>query len=210
MSKKYKFTDNSKLYFVSFAVTNWIDLFVRDVYRNVLLESIKHCQTKKDLELYGWCLMTSHVHLIIGSSGNALSNIMRDLKRHTSEELHKAIENNKIESRREWMLWMMERAAKKTSNDAKFQLWQPENHPIELATAKIAWQKLDYTHYNPVEAGFVRRTTDWKYSSAIDYAGGKGLLDVMLLDPMIMQFTLTTNLPLRKPTCKSLYLYLCR
>ena len=186
MSKKYKFTDNSKLYFVSFAVTNWIDLFVRDVYRNVLLESIKHCQTKKDLELYGWCLMTSHVHLIIGSSGNALSNIMRDLKRHTSEELHKAIENNKIESGREWMLWMMERAAKKTSNDAKFQLWQPENHPIELATAKIAWQKLDYTHYNPVEAGFVRRTTDWKYSSAIDYAGGKGLLDVMLLDPMIM------------------------
>ena len=92
------------------------------------------------------CLITSHVHLIIGSSGNALSNIMRDLKRHTSEELHKTIANNKTESRREWMLWMMERAAKKTSNDAKFQLWQPENHPIELTTPKIAWQKLDYTH----------------------------------------------------------------
>ena len=71
MSKKYKFTDNSKLYFVSFAVTNWIDLFVRDVYRNVLIDSIKHCQATKDLELYGWCIMTSHVHLIIGSSGNA-------------------------------------------------------------------------------------------------------------------------------------------
>ena len=104
--------------------------------------------------------MTSHVHLIIGSSGNALSNIMRNLKRHTSEELHKAIANNKTESRREWMLWLMESAAKKTSNDAKFQLWQPENPLIELATLKIAWQKLDYTHYNPIEAGFVRRTTD--------------------------------------------------
>lgn len=101
MSKKYKFTDNSKLFFVSFAVTNWIDLFVRDVYRNVLLDSIKHCQATKGLELYGWCIMTSHVHLIIGSSGNALSNIMRDLKRHTSEELHKAIANNKTESRKE-------------------------------------------------------------------------------------------------------------
>ena len=51
MSKKYKFTDNSKLFFVSFAVTNWIDLFVRDVYRNVFIESIKHCQATKDLEL---------------------------------------------------------------------------------------------------------------------------------------------------------------
>jgi putative transposase len=163
MSKKYKFTDNSKLYFISFAVTNWIDLFIRDVYRNVLLDSIKHCQTTKDLELYCWCIMTSHVHLIISSSGNALSNIMRDLKRHTSEELHKAIANNKTESRREWMLWHMERAAKKTSNDANFQLWQTENHPIELATQKIAWQKLDYLHYNPVEAGFVRRSIDWLY-----------------------------------------------
>jgi putative transposase len=130
--------------------------------------------------------MTSHVHLIIGSSGNVLSNIMRDLKRHTSEELHKAIANNKTESRREWMLWMMERAAKKTSNDAKFQLWQAENHPIELAAQKIAWQKLDYMHYNPVEAGFVRQPIDWWYSSAVDYNGGKGLLDVMLLDPMII------------------------
>ena len=86
---------SSKLYFVSFAVTNWIGLFVRDVYRDILIDSIKHCQATKDLELYGCGLMTSHVHLIIGSSGNALSNILRDLKRHTSEELHKAIANNK-------------------------------------------------------------------------------------------------------------------
>ena len=97
MSKKYKFTDNGKLYFVSFAVTNClpdlviqagIDLFIRNEYRNIVLESTKHCQTAKDLKLYGCCLMTNHFHLIIGSSGNALSNIMSVLKRHTSEELH--------------------------------------------------------------------------------------------------------------------------
>ena len=84
------------------------------------------------------------------------------------------------------MEWMIERAAKKTSNNAKFQLWQPENHPIELSTQKIPWQKLDYIHYNPVEAGFVNETTDWLYSSAIDYNNGKGLLDVILLDPLII------------------------
>lgn len=84
------------------------------------------------------------------------------------------------------MLWMMERAAKKTSNEARFQLWQAENHPIELATPKIAWQKLDYLHYNPVEAGFVRRSIDWLYSSALDYNGGKGLLNIMFLDSMII------------------------
>ena len=101
MSRKYKFGDNDKLYFVSFAVTNWIDLFIRNEYREEILKSIKYCQDEKDLELYGWCIMTSHVHLIIGTKENPLHNIMRDLKRHTAEELHKSIQNNYSESRKE-------------------------------------------------------------------------------------------------------------
>lgn len=186
MSKKYKFADNDKLYFVSFAVTNWIDLFIRNEYREEILNSIRYCQSNKGLELYGWCIMTSHVHLIIGTTGNPLQNIMRDLKRHTAEALHKTIQNNPTESRREWILWMMERAAKKNSNSAKFQLWQPENHPIQLINNKMAHQKLDYIHTNPVEAGFVTKAEEWKYSSAIDYYGGKGLLEIIRLDTLIV------------------------
>ena len=127
MSRKYKFVDNESIYFVTFALTNWIDLFIRDEYRNIIIDSIKYCQKEKDLEVYGWCLMTSHMHMIIGSKGNELSNIIRDLKRHTSEKLHAAILAHPHESRREWMLWMMERAAATTSNSAKFQLWQLES-----------------------------------------------------------------------------------
>jgi putative transposase len=186
MSKKYKFKDNSKLYFVSFAIVNWIDLFIRESYKDTLIKSIIYCQEKKDLELYGWCIMTSHVHLIIGTRGNALSNIMRDLKRHTSEQLHLAIKNNQTESRREWILWMMERAAAKTKSNTKFQLWQNESHPIELTNNIIAHQKLNYLHYNPVEAGFVLRQEDWKYSSAIDYNGGKGLLEIIQIEQLII------------------------
>jgi len=33
MSRKYKFGDSSKLYFISFAVINWIDLFIRKEYK---------------------------------------------------------------------------------------------------------------------------------------------------------------------------------
>ena len=73
----------------SFAVINWIDLFIRNVYKDVVVDSLRFCQKEKGLELYGWCIMTSHVHLIIGTTGNPLENIMRDLKRHTSEKLRK-------------------------------------------------------------------------------------------------------------------------
>jgi len=43
-------------------------------------------------------------------------------------------------------------------------------------------QKLNYLHQNPVEAGLVFRAEDYVYSSAIDYAGGKGMLDIILID----------------------------
>lgn len=185
MSRKYKFRDDDQLYFVTFTVTNWVDLFIRNEYKDIVLASIRYCQQQKDLEVHAWCLMTSHMHMIIGTKGNPLSNIMRDLKRHSSEMLHKAIEKSNMESRREWLLEMFERVGKEHNN--KFQLWQPESHPIELTTAEMADQKLNYTHYNPVEAGFVAREEDWIYSSAIDYNGGKGILEIIQLEPLMPQ-----------------------
>ncbi len=67
MSKKYKFSSNDKLHFVTFTITNWIDLFIRNEYRDILIESIQFCQKEKDLDVYGWCILPSHVHLIIGT-----------------------------------------------------------------------------------------------------------------------------------------------
>ena len=186
MSTKYKFSDQDQLYFVSFAVVNWIDLFIRNEYKQIILDSWRHCQANKGLEIYGWCIMTSHVHMIIGSNQNKLEDIMRDMKRHTSEELKRAIQSNPAESRKEWMLWMMERAGQKNSNNSNFQLWQQDNHPIELFNSKILHQKLDYIHYNPVEAGFVEKPEDYLYSSARDYYGLPGLIDILLVDPLQM------------------------
>ncbi len=40
MARKYKFHDNSKLYFVTFTVVNWIDAFIRDDYRKIFYESV--------------------------------------------------------------------------------------------------------------------------------------------------------------------------
>ena len=76
--------------------------------------------------------------------------------------------------------------AKKNNNASKFQLWQPESDPIQLINIKMAHQKLDYIHNNPIEAGFVTKPEEWKYSSAIDYFGGKGLLEIMRLDTLVV------------------------
>ena len=93
MSTKYKFRDQDKLYFVSFAVVNWIDLFIRNEYKDIMLKSWQHCREYKGLEIYGWCIMTSHVHMIVGTHGDKLEDIMRDMKKHTSIALNRLSKN---------------------------------------------------------------------------------------------------------------------
>ena len=71
--------------------------------------------------------MTSHVHMIIGTDQDKMENIIRDLKRHTSEMLKSAITNNFTESRREWMLAMMVNTGRANSNHINFQFWIQDN-----------------------------------------------------------------------------------
>ncbi len=176
MSRKYKFHDNDKLYFISYATVYWIDVFVRDEYMQVIIDSWKHCQETKGLQIYGWCIMPSHVHMIIGSNKNKLEDIVRDTKSYTSTALKNAIKEHPHESRKEWMLWLMERAGKKNGNNNDWQFWQQHNKPLEIISQEMFDEKLAYIHQNPVQAGFVMREEDWKYSSARDFCGMKGLV----------------------------------
>lgn len=85
------------------------------------------------------------------------------------------------ESRKEWLLWMFERAGSKRSNVRNNQFWQHDNRPIALWSAEVIDQKANYLHNNPVVAGFVNEPHEWRYSSAIDYSGGRGLIEIAYL-----------------------------
>ena len=178
MSRKYKFGDSDKLYFISFAAVYWIDVFIREEYKKILIESWQYCQQNKGLEIYGWAIMPSHVHMIIGSHENKLEDIVRDMKSHTSTQLRKAIAEHPGESRKEWMLWMMERAGKKNSNNNDWQFWQQHNRPLEILGSNMFYQKLEYIHRNPVVTGFVGNEEGWLYSSARNFHGKKGLIEL--------------------------------
>jgi len=183
MSRKYKFRNPEGVYFVSFAVVDWVDVFTRNIYKDIVVDSMVYCQKNKGLEIFSWCIMTSHIHLLIRSaSGHSLSAILRDFKKFTAKELLKAIRENPQESRKEWMMAQFKRAAQKSSNVRDFQFWRHDNHPIEVWSNKVISQKVNYIHMNPVEEGLVLKPEEYPYSSARDYAGDKGLLDVIIVD----------------------------
>ena len=170
MSRKYKFGESTGAYFISFAAVYWIDVFTRDMYFSVITASLDYCRKNKGMEIYGYCIMPSHIHLIFRSAEADPSGLIRDFKGFTSRKMLKTIEENTQESRKEWLLWMFEKAAKKNSNVKNRQFWQQNNKLIELWSLKVFEQKLNYIHNNPVVSGFVTNPIDWKYSSARNYA----------------------------------------
>jgi putative transposase len=180
MSRKYKFRDQSANYFVSFATVSWIDVFTRRIYKDILVESLNYCVENKGLIIYGWVIMSNHVHMIIGSNDMKLEDILRDLKKFSSRAILNAIKDNQQESRKEWMLNLFEKAGVNNSNNKHYQFWQQHNQPIVLNNADIFEQKLNYLHENPVQYGFVDSSVEYPYSSARDYSGEKGLVLVEL------------------------------
>lgn len=124
MSRKYKIHDQEDLHFLSYAVVGWVDALSRPIYKDIIVESLAFCQKAKGLQLFAWCIMSNHVHLIAKAmEGLKLQDIMRDHKKFTAKKILEAIEQNGQESRKEWMLPLLKAA------DGSTHFWAPAPKP---------------------------------------------------------------------------------
>ncbi len=171
-----------EVYFVTDTVVDWVDIFTRPLYKHIIIESLSYCQKEKGLIIYAWVLMSNHLHAIVGSnSENKVSDIWRDFKKFTSKEIINTLKTDPQESRQEWMLNRFEYAGKNDKKIKNMKFWQDGNDAQEIYLNDYFNQKLNYIHENPVKAELVNRAEDYRYSSAIDWAGGKGLLEVTVV-----------------------------
>lgn len=177
----YKIRNQEAIYYLTFTVVYWLDIFTRPIYRDLLIESLKYCQREKGLIIYAYVIMSNHIHLIVRSETGNLSNTIRDFKTHTSKQIIDTMKEYP-ESRREWMLWMMKRAATKHKRNTTYQVWTHNNHPEELESNRFLEQKLDYIHMNPVRSCMVQNPEEYLYSSAGAYAEQTSLLDIERID----------------------------
>jgi len=179
----------SPVCFVTTTVVDWVDVFSRRVYKDIVVESLDYCQREKGLILYAWVLMTNHLHLVVGMKedmyggdydrfSKVLSDTIRDFKKFTSKKIIDEISSNQRESRKEWMLERFRNAGVGDKKIKDYRFWQEGYHSEDVYTMDFLWQKINYVHQNPVGQGLVVRAEDYLYGSAVDYAGGKGLLPV--------------------------------
>jgi len=181
MGSAYQIRNQHQVYFFTFQVVGWADIFSRKIYRDILLESFDYCRKSKGLVLYAYVIMTNHVHTIMQSNNGDLSGLVRDFKKFTSKRILKEVEKNKQESRRDWLEMVFKYHAKYNKRTAGIQLWTHENHAVELSSNEMIDSRIEYIHENPVSAGIVEKAEDYLYSSARNYTESPALLEIDLI-----------------------------
>ncbi len=181
MTTGYQIEHPDHMYFLTFQVVDWVDIFSRKIYRDIILDSFSYCRKEKGLNVWAYVIMTNHIHCILSANHGNLPDILRDFKRFTATKIIKEI-NSDHESRRDWMLKRFEFSARRSERNSLHQFWIHDNHAVELNTDRFIRQKLIYIHNNPVKAGWVDNPEDWLYSSARNYACKSSLMDIDILD----------------------------
>ncbi len=182
MSDGYQIRNQNGLHFLTLTIVGWIDVFAYLEYKILLIENLRYCQINKGLNIFAYVIMTNHIHIICQTDNlSGLSSLIRDFKSYTAKEIVKKVESEN-HTRAKWMLTNFAYQSRFNTRNSDYQVWQQDNHPVELVTPKFISQKLAYIHLNPVRAGIVDEANHYVFSSARNYDGLKGILDVELLD----------------------------
>lgn len=172
MRSRYTIREPGGHYFVTCTVVNWLPIFTRKPYFDILIDSLQFCRQHKALKVYAYVILDNHLHLVV--AGDKLTDIIRDFKSYTAKGLIARLEQDQ----KTWVLNQLQYYKQPNKTRSDYQVWQEGFHPQQIISEEMLRQKIDYLHHNPVRAGLVARPEDWLYSSAGHYAGGTGIIDL--------------------------------
>ena len=168
---RYKFADPALPHFVTCTVLHWIPVFTRPATVDIILDSLRYL-SKEGLKVYAYVILENHLHLVVQSG--QLDRDMARFKSYTSRCLIRYLAEHNV-SRVLEQLAFYKKAHK---NDRAYQFWQEGVHPEWIQSDDMMRQKVEYIHENPVKRGYVDKAEHWRYSSARDYLGSDGLIEI--------------------------------
>jgi REP element-mobilizing transposase RayT len=150
MRSRYRVTPETNTYFITTSTHLWVPILFNETLFQVILDSLKYCQTNKGLRLHGYVIMTNHIHAILSHEEyDQIPNTIRDFKRHTGKEIKNYLSNLGKFSQLFWVkiFYNKERGQNR--------IWQKGYHPVAIKSKAFFDEKLAYIHHNPVKKGFV-------------------------------------------------------
>jgi len=201
MTSKYPIVEPQGCYLLTLNTIDRVDIFIRPFFKQIIVESLNYFIEKKGLVVYGWCLMTNHLHLIVQpKDGFDLSTLIKDFKAFTAKIILEDL-NTESEMRRTWIMKRIREAALFD----KLDLWENSDHPIQVNAEEreSITESLKQIHNNPVRNKIVASPQDYLHSSARNYAGLKGLVNIQHPKPKNELDVSTYKLPAQNGVSKN-------
>ncbi len=169
---RYKIYEPTHPHFLTSTILHWIPLFTNKESVNILIESFKYLQENDNFKLYAYVILENHIHIVAQSDD--IANSMAKFKRHTARALLKLLQKRNVKT----ILDQLEFYKKAHKSDRQYQVWQEGLQPKLIQNDATMISKINYIHQNPIKRGYVDEATHWRYSSARDYEGINGLLEI--------------------------------
>jgi REP element-mobilizing transposase RayT len=170
---RYRIFEQDCPYFMTWTVVGWLAVFTRREAVDILYDCWRFLQQHRHFQLFGYVILENHLHLI--ASAPQLPKVIKEAKSYTARQIIDLLEKRAATVLLKQL--QFEKLAHKEQSD--YQVWQEGSHPEQIQHDEMMWQKLEYMHNNPVERGYVDDPLHWRYSSARNYAGLPGLIDVV-------------------------------
>ena len=169
---RYRFLEPDAPHFLTCTAVKWLPLFAQPANALILLDSLRFLQRERGLLIHGYVIMENHCHLIAGGPG--LAGSISSFKSFTARQMV-----DRMRERNSPALSLLVWYRSRHKRDREHQVWQEGSHPEQIEGEAMMRQKLEYIHNNPVKRGYVDDPLCWRYSSARNYEGLEGLLDVV-------------------------------
>ncbi len=169
---RYKIIEEDKPHFVTCTTVGWTPLFSSPKIVGILFDSLSYLQENKRISIYAYVIMENHLHLIISSEKP--DREIRIFKSFTARKIIDFLKERKANH----ILKILQYHKRKHKKDRAYQLWQEGSHPQAVTNEDMMFQKIEYIHGNPVKCGYVAKPEHWRYSSALNYTGMDGLLNI--------------------------------
>ncbi len=169
---RYKIYDNAYPHFLTCTIVDWLPVFTRPNIAQVVLDSWSFLQRENRLTLFAYVILENHIHFV--GSADDLSKEVAHFKSFTARKIIDYLRQCNAQT----LLKQLAFRKARHKSDRDYQLWQEGSHPQQITSDEMMTQKIDYVHYNPVKRGYIDDPLHWRYSSARNYAGQSGLIDV--------------------------------
>ena len=169
---RYKIYETEYPYFITSTINSWLPIFTRQSAADIIFNSWRHLQKTRELKLYAFVILENHLHMIV--SAPELPAIIQSFKSWTARQIIQLLKDSGGTT----LLRQLKATKLNHKKQSEYQIWQEGGKPKQIQNDEMMWQKIEYIHNNPLDRGFVDHAVHWRWSSARNYAGHSGLIDI--------------------------------